>query len=115
VCPGDSCKYKAALCADLLLEAGAWINLPNSNGDVPLYLAVKNDWHKCAMILLHRDADTTIKYDQCDDLPTYNNNKYSSRLISYKIDLLFKLQERWLLKCTQVTIVVKINVRKLCD
>jgi len=66
VCVGDNCKHNASLCTKLLLDNNADVNRRNKNGEVPLFLAVKNEWAECAMNILDNDkikADTTIKCD----------------------------------------------------
>lgn len=62
VCLSEKCQLEAAKCTKLLLKAGVDVNLRNKGGDVPLFLALKNNWIQAAQeLVLNGAADLTVR------------------------------------------------------
>lgn len=59
--PADEAKLREAKdCIDLLLDAGAYINIQNKNGETPLHHAIFRRNRDIAIHLLNRKANPYI-------------------------------------------------------
>ena len=94
---------EVAKCTQLLLDYGINFNIPNKAGDVPLYLALKHEWNKSALLLVLKGADLTVRLKNKELLATY--------LANTRPDILCELLDRDVSTEIDTNDVLRVNFR----
>ena len=58
----EACNHGYVAIVELLLDHGAFINVPGCDNDTPLHDAVQNYRHDVVSLLVSRGADCNAKY-----------------------------------------------------